>query len=179
MILHDPVQRVATMAKGKDKMKQATDAELFTVDEAGDEGLRRSLYASTWDAPAAAHPRKGSGKPLKSEQILAQRSRVPARTSKATPGVMVQQKLEREKRSKITPEVKKRLRGMVKRNEMHDRGLWDVSDAQKQVGLLNGENVPTGGYDAWGASTSAVTLPRVTEDIKELVTKRIPKVGNT
>lgn len=161
--------------KGKAKEKQATDAELFVVDDAGDDHLRRQLQSSTWDTPAAAHPRRGSGKPLKSSEILAQRSRTPARMSKAQAGVMVQQKAEREKRMKITPDLKKRLRGMVKHANSNgqDRGLWEVSSQQ-----LNGKDgvaamhqqtgkVVKGDYDMWAStSQAALTVP---EDIRDLV----------
>lgn len=163
------------MAKGKGKEKRATDAELFTVDAGGDESLRRSL-ATSWDAPAAANPRRGSGRPLKSMEILAQRSRVPAQKSKAAPGLMLQQKLEREKRQKISPELKKRLRGMVKRNNTQDRGLWDVSTgAPKEFQMAE---IAEGSYDAWA---QAVTLPSkdegVHESIREIVVRPTPKVS--
>lgn len=162
------------MAKGKEKSKRATDAELFTVDAGGDESLRRSL-ATNWDAPAAANPRRGSGKLLKSAEILAQRSRVPAQKSKASPGLMLQQKLEREKRQKITPELKKRLRGMVARTNTRDRGLWDVSDgAAKELQMADTGDV---GYDVW---TKAVAhnseQDSAHESIRAIVVRTTPKV---
>ena len=161
------------MAKGK-KDKLATDAELFTVDAGGDESLRRSL-ATNWDAPAAANARRGAGKPLKSLEILAQRSRTPAQKSKASPGLMLQQKLEREKRQKITPELKRRLRGMVNRNNTQDRGLWDVDEGSaREIQMADTAN---GGYDVW---TKSATLPKedgLHESIREIVVRPVPKVG--
>lgn len=161
--------------KGKAKEKQATDADLFVVDEAGDETLRRQLLSSTWDNPAAAHARRGSGKPLKSAEILAHRSKVPSRTSKVQPGAMVQYKAEREKRMKITPELKRRLRGMVKRNDDSDRGLWDVS----KPGNANVERADlknAGEYDMWASTSQLVQKKVVDEDIKDIITRAVPKV---
>ena len=167
-------------SKGKGKLTSALDTELFAVDVAGDEGMRRSMLSSTWDSPAAAHPRKGSGKPLRSQEILAQRSKVPAQLSKATPGIMAAQKLERERRAKITPEMKRRLRGMVKRDRTVDRGLWDVAQ-EKQLHFLGGDvAVQAGEYDVWDApstSKQVAALEAVPEDIRDVVVKRTVKVG--
>lgn len=163
--------------KGKAKEKQATDADLFVVDEAGDETLRRQILSFTWDAPAAAHARRGSGKPLKSTQILAQRSKVPARTSKALPGAMAQYKSEQEKRMKITPVMKKRLRSMVKHNNSHDRGLWDVDEPlAKNLQLTDPSEA--GSFDVWASTSKAAQMAEtVSEDIRDIVVKLPPKVS--
>lgn len=162
--------------KGKAKEKQATDADLFVFDEAGDETLRRQLQSSTWDNPAAAHARKGSGKPLKSSQILAQRSRVPGITSKVQPGAMVRYKVEREKLMKITPEVKKRLRSMVKRNNDGDRGLWDVAQAGG-ANVQRAEVKNAGEYDMWASTSQEVLMKKpVNEDIADIVVRAPIKV---
>lgn len=172
--------------KGKAKEKLATDAELFTVDAAGDESLRRNLLSSTWDTPAAAHARRGSGKPLKSAEILAMRSRVPAQTSKKQPGLMTQIKNERERRSKITPELKRRLRGMVKHDNRNDRGLWDVaSTSQTPSAMQVAESLKDGrtAYDVWTAaalsepSSSKAVQAAVPEDIQDIVAVKKPKVS--
>jgi len=156
--------------KGKAKEKQATDADLFVFDEAGDETLRRQLQSSTWDNPAAANARKGSGKPLKSAEILAQRSRVPGMTSRAQPGAMVKYKLEKEKRMKITPEVKKRLRSMVKRNNVGGKGLWDVIEAGG-ANLERAEVKNAGEYDMWASTSQEVSKKVIHEDIVDIVTR--------
>lgn len=177
------------MAKGKSKTatgpkksgeRAALNTDLFVLDDEGDDSLRRQLLSSTWDTPAAAHPRKGSGKPLKSEQILAMRSKVPARMSKAQPrSVMQREKLAHERREKIDPEVKKRLRSMVKRNNVEGRGLWDVS-AQKDV---SGQELSTavkeaGSYDVWLANQAEQEEEEdeSMDHIKEIVKAPKPKV---
>lgn len=161
--------------KGKAREKQATDADLFVVDEAGDETLRRQLQSSAWDNPAAANARKGSGKPLKSTEILAQRSRVPGRTSKVQPGAMVKYKLEREKRMKITPEVKKRLRSMAKRNEGGNKDLWNVA-AAGGANLERADVKNAGEYDMWASTSHEVAVKKpVPEDIVDIVTHVPPK----
>ena len=160
------------MPKGKGKEKTATNDELFTVDASGDDGLRRQLLASTWDNPAAAHPRRGSGRPLRSEEILAQRSRVPARTSKVTPGIMVKQKKDLERRMKITPELKKRLRGMVTRKSTTDRGLLDV-----EVPRLQNTVVEDGDHDVWSTTPNLQgSLSRAHPEILEFVKPPCAKV---
>lgn len=161
--------------KGKAKEKQATDADLFVVDEAGDESLRRQLLSSTWDNPAAAHARRGSGKPLKSAQILAQRSRVPSITSKVQPGAMVKYKVEREKLMKITPDLKRRLRGMVRKDGGSDRGLWDV--AKPGAAMVERADLKSvGEYDVWASTSQTVSKKNVNEDIAEIVKAPTPKV---
>jgi len=183
---HPHTHTIMAKGKGKAKEKLATDAELFTVDAAGDEGLRRNLLSSTYDTPAAAHARKGSGKPLKSAEILAMRSRVPAQTSKKLPGLMTQIKNDRERRAKITPELKKRLRGMVKHNNSQDRGLWDVagtSEAPSAIQVADSlKNGSGSSYDVWTmdvnepSSSKAVAVP---EDIREFVVAAVPKPPTT
>lgn len=163
--------------KGKAKEKQATDADLFVVDEAGDESLRRQLQSSTWDNPAAAHARKGSGKPLKSSQILAQRSRVPGMTSKVQPGAMIKYKVEREKLMKITPDLKRRLRGMVKRDGAGDRGLWDVSQPAGKM-VERADLKSAGEYDVWASTSQVVQKKVISEDIQDIVIAPTPKVGS-
>lgn len=165
------------MAKGKGKAreKQATDADLFVFDEAGDETLRRQLQSSTWDNPAAANARKGSGKPLKSSEILAQRSRVPGMTSRAQPGAMIKYKVEREKRMKITPDLKKRLRSMVKRNNVGGKGLWDVAETGG-VAVQHAEVKNAGEYDMWASTSQEVSKKPVHDDIVDIVTRAPIKV---
>lgn len=171
---------IIIMPKGKGKEKLATDGELFAVDVVGDEKLRRQLHSSTWDAPAAAHPRRGSGKPLKAAQILAERSRVPARMSKAQPGVMVREMKERERRMKVTPELKRRLRSMVKHNNSNgeDRGLWDVQPAADRSGAALSEAVAqSGSYDVWQPAVATSSSTRLHDDIQDLVQKKPVKVS--
>lgn len=159
-------------SKGKARERQTVDSDLFEIDAAGDEALRSRILSSTWDAPAAAHPRRGSGKPLKSLEILAQRSKVPAQKSKAQPGIMVQDLKEREKRARITPELKRRLKGLVQHANSNERSKGNQALPDAVAG--------SGTYDVWSnehnasASTSRIEIH---EDIKEFVTKAPIKVG--
>lgn len=166
-------------SKGKGKMKQAMDAELFAVDDTGDETLRRQVLSSTWDAPAAAHARRGSGRPLKSAEILAMRSRVPALTSKVVPGIMVQQKKEAERKGKIDPQVKRRLRSMVRRDNAHDRGLWDVTVGPSNAAAPLSQAVEAAGsHDVWDAQSSSDGRNESTNEyIDGIVIRSQPKVS--
>ena len=160
------------LSKGKAKERLVSDTDLFAIDDAGNEQLRAQLLSGTHDAPAAAHPRRGSGKPLKSTEILAMRSKVPARTSKVQPGVMVQHMKEREKRMKVTPELKKRLRSMVKHANASDRGLWDATSHNDRAALqLPSAVAGSGSQDLWDtqanavASTSKAIVPAAVEEM--------------
>lgn len=149
----------------------SSDQPLFEIDTTGSSTVRNQLKADLH--PAQARLRKGQQKPLlRSDQILAQRSSVPALSSKVQPTLQVQQRKDVKKRAHVDRETKERLKRIVGRdNGGSDSGLWAIK-SQKQVN----ESAPGSGlarsvaaagiqdlaeFDAWAKSASVSDVARV------------------
>lgn len=78
---------------------------------------------------------------------------------------------------KITPEVKKRLRSMVKRNNTGGKDLWDVAEAGG-ANLERADVKNAGEYDMWASTSQEVVSKKpVPQDIVDIVTHAPVKVG--
>jgi nucleolar protein 53 len=156
--------------------KGAQPTPIFEIDSKGSSAVRSRLLAEHHGEanPASARIRKGSRvtRPLRSQEILAQRSNVPGVTSRVRlPPVQVTQK-ERET-GKIRPELKRRLARMARRDRRHTgRGLFDAPDQRDVHGELSEAVRRAGEYDAW----QSIAEPAIDDSIKDIVAKPGVKV---
>jgi nucleolar protein 53 len=156
--------------------KSAEPAPLFEIDSRGSSTVRSKLLAEHYAEanPASAKIAKGTriARPLRSQEILAQRSNVPSISSRVKlPSVAVPKK-ERES-GKIRPELKRRLERIARRNRKHTgRGLFDAPAAPDIKGELSEAVRRAGEYDVWQPREE----PKVEEDIRDLVVKSDIKV---
>lgn len=137
----------AAPSSAADMKASAADAPLFEIDTTGSSTVRHALLADA--GPATARLRKGQSfkKPLRSDQILAARSSVPALSSRAQPASEVQARKQAEKRYKVDRETKERLKRIVGRDGQGE-GLWGVKGHQSR-GELTAAMKSAGEYDAW------------------------------
>jgi nucleolar protein 53 len=156
--------------------KGAQPTPIFEIDSTGSSTVRSKLLSEHYGEanPASARIRKGSrvARPLKSQEILAQRSNVPAVTSRVRlPPVQVS-KREREA-GKIRPELKRRLERTARRDRKHTgRGLFDAPNVKDVEGELSEAVRRAGEYDAWQPTSE----PAVDDSIKDIVAKPGVKV---
>lgn len=159
-------------------LQQVQPPALFEVDTAGDATVRRTLLHDA--APAAARLRKGTSfnKPLKSDQILAARSSVPALRSKIVPSTEVQAKKTKEKLGRVDRATKEKLKRIVGRDGQGD-GLWGVKSGGDQEEALTEAVRKAGEYDAWHvvAKKSKYNDEAMDEAIIASTTGRAPKVS--
>ncbi|GAA6008990.1 ribosome biogenesis protein NOP53 [Rhodotorula paludigena] len=130
------------------------DRPLFEIDSAGSSAVRHALQAD--QAPAAARLRRGQSfkKPLRSELILAQRSAVPALSSRVTPSADAQAKRVKDKLGKVDRATKDKLKRLTGRAGQGD-GLWGVqAHAAGDEALAQGVK-EAGRYDAWAQAEPA------------------------
>jgi len=133
--------------------KQAADVlasqPLFEIDTQGSSSVRRTLLAD--QQPAQARLRKGQSihKPLRSDLILAQRSDVPALSSRVVPNAEAQAKKNKVKAGKVDRATKERLKRIAGRDGQGE-GLWGIKTGDKGEALSDAVKA-AGGYDAWKA----------------------------
>jgi hypothetical protein len=161
----------------------STSELLFAVDTSGDASVRNSLlHAATSDVPASGRLRKGASfnKPLKSDLILAQRSKVPALTGRVVPSAGTVLRKDQEKMGRIDRATKERLNRIAGRDGK-GQGLWSVKSGGAKEEALSEEVKNAGGYDAWEVKVRKVvpgedlTLQAV---VKASTTKGVPKVSS-
>ncbi|BGP21301.1 P60-like family protein [Rhodotorula toruloides] len=138
------------------KLAASADADkpLFEIDTTGSSSIRHALLAD--QAPAAARLRKGQSfkKPLRSELILAQRSSVPALSSKAVPSAEAQAKRVKAKLGKVDRATKEKLKRMTGRDGQGE-GLWGLKSTGDGEEAVSGAVRDAGKYDAWKAAQEA------------------------
>ncbi|GAA6024610.1 hypothetical protein JCM11491_006045 [Sporobolomyces phaffii] len=122
---------------------------LFEIDTHGSASVRRTLLAD--QQPAQARLRKGQSihKPLRSDLILAQRSDVPALSSRVVPSAAAQAKKRDVKAAKVDRKTKDRLKRLAGRDGQGE-GLWGVKSGANEQALSDAVKA-AGGYDAWKA----------------------------
>ncbi|KAM0756615.1 hypothetical protein T439DRAFT_376781 [Meredithblackwellia eburnea MCA 4105] len=177
----------ASSSTSSSKKKAAVvdnEAPLFEIDTQGSSSVRHSLLHSfTTDNAAQPRLRKGTSftKPLKSDQILAVRSSVPAMTGRKVPSTEVGRKKDSEKRKHIDKETRERLKRLAGRAGKGE-GLWGVKDGEgnaREEGLKKLNAV----YDAW--KVEEVEELKEDEDeamkkyVNEKVNGRVPKAPST
>ncbi|KAI5477514.1 P60-like family protein [Pseudohyphozyma bogoriensis] len=157
----------------------APEAPLFEIDTVGSSSVRHSLLSafSSADPSAAPHKlRKGQSinKPLKSTQILAARSGVPAVTNRRSES-------EGNKKKRVTREEKERMKRIVGR-EGKGEGLWGVKSGVTGLVEATEQRLKMGKtYDAWKVEEKI----EVDEDegLKKVLiantTKAVPKIPST
>ncbi|BGO99082.1 Ribosome biogenesis protein NOP53 [Rhodotorula toruloides] len=138
------------------KLAASADADkpLFEIDTTGSSSVRHALLAD--QAPAAARLRKGQSfkKPLRSELILAQRSNVPALSSKVVPSAEAQAKRVKAKLGKVDRATKEKLKRMTGRDGQGE-GLWGLKSTGNREEAVSGAVRDAGKYDAWKAEQEA------------------------
>ncbi|KAJ8297219.1 putative membrane protein [Rhodotorula toruloides] len=138
------------------KLAASADADkpLFEIDTTGSSSVRHTLLAD--QAPAAARLRKGQSfkKPLRSELILAQRSNVPALSSKVVPSAEAQAKRVKAKLGKVDRATKEKLKRMTGRDGQGE-GLWGLKSTGDREEAVSGAVRDAGKYDAWKAEQEA------------------------
>ncbi|GAA6058507.1 hypothetical protein JCM10212_006946 [Sporobolomyces blumeae] len=159
----------------------AADQPLFEIDTHGSASVRRTLLAN--QAPAHAKLRRGQSihKPLRSDQILAERSSVPALSSRVVPSVEAQVKRNAAKLGKVDRATKERLKRLAGKDGQGE-GLWGIKTGDKGEALSRAVK-EAGGYDAWKAKEQ----PAEDEDVamRELLnmhdakTRVAPKAPST
>ncbi|ORY90169.1 putative membrane protein [Leucosporidium creatinivorum] len=153
----------------------AADAPLFEIDTVGSSTVRHSLLANA--APANARLRKGTSfnKPLKSDQILAARSSVPALRGKVVPSSDIQARKTKEKLGRVDRATKEKLKRIVGRDGQGE-GLWGVKGAAGE-GELTEAVKKAGEYDAWEVvvKKSKYDDEAMDEAIIASTGKRVPK----
>ncbi|GAA5861393.1 hypothetical protein JCM3774_000234 [Rhodotorula dairenensis] len=136
-------------APSSKRAQQAADADkpLFEVDSQGSSQVRHALLAD--QAPAAARLRKGASfrKPLRSDLILAERSGVPALSSKVAPTADVQAKRAKAKLGAIDRATKEKLKRMTGRDGQGE-GLWGIKSGPGDEAVPSSV-LEAGKYDAW------------------------------
>lgn len=130
------------------------DKPLFEIDTTGSSSVRHALLAD--QAPAAARLRKGQSfkKPLRSELILAQRSSVPALSSKAVPSAEAQARRVKAKLGKVDRATKEKLKRMTGRDGQGE-GLWGLKSNGDREEAVSSAVKDAGKYDAWKAEQEA------------------------
>ncbi|BGP28454.1 hypothetical protein JCM10296v2_000187 [Rhodotorula toruloides] len=138
------------------KLAASADADkpLFEIDTTGSSSVRHALLAD--QAPAAARLRKGQSfkKPLRSELILAQRSNVPALSSKVVPSAEAQAKRVKAKLGKVDRATKEKLKRMTGRDGQGE-GLWGLKSTGNREEAVSSAVRDAGKYDAWKAEQEA------------------------
>ncbi|GAA5855039.1 hypothetical protein JCM8547_002356 [Rhodosporidiobolus lusitaniae] len=122
------------------------DLPLFQVDVQGDSSIRHQLQAD--QGPASARLRKGQSfkKALRSDLILAQRSSVPALSSRAVPSAEAQFKKDKAKLGNVDRKTKEKLKRLAGKDG-HGEGLWGIKTGDQGEAV---ERVKDAGrYDAW------------------------------
>lgn len=136
-------------APSSKRAQQAADADkpLFEVDTKGSSQVRHALLAD--QAPAAARLRKGASfrKPLRSDLILAQRSAVPALSSKVAPTADIQAKRAKAKLGAVDRATKEKLKRMTGRDGQGE-GLWGIKSGPGEEAVPSSVK-EAGKYDAW------------------------------
>ncbi|GAA5899398.1 ribosome biogenesis protein NOP53 [Sporobolomyces salmoneus] len=136
-------------APSSKKLQQAVEASkpLFEIDTQGSSSVRRTLLAN--QQPAQARLRKGQSihKPLRSDLILAQRSDVPALSSRVVPSLEAQAKKNKVKLGNIDRKTKEKLKKLAGRDGQGE-GLWGIKGETNQQALSDAVKA-AGGYDAW------------------------------
>ncbi|GAA5844808.1 hypothetical protein JCM3766R1_003324 [Sporobolomyces carnicolor] len=127
----------------------AASQPLFEIDTAGSASVRRTLLAD--QQPAQGRLRKGQSihKPLRSDLILAQRSDVPALSSRVVPSATAQQKRNQAKLAKVDRQTKEKLKRLAGRDG-DGQGLWGIKSGKSGEELSDAVKL-AGGYDAWKA----------------------------
>ncbi|SCV68097.1 BQ2448_218 [Microbotryum intermedium] len=156
----------STVAASRGAGPGAEDDALFQIDTVGSSSVRHALLRDHVQAPAAAKMRKGTSfkKPLKSEQILAARSAVPAISSRVVPAhASAVVKKEQRKAAKVNRETKERLKRIVGRVGQ-GQGLRALKSTDKRPAASHNGLIIDGGneYDAWGSVVS------VEQDVKDV-----------
>ncbi|CEQ38751.1 SPOSA6832_00192, partial [Sporobolomyces salmonicolor] len=123
------------------------DKPIFEIDTVGEASVRRSLLAD--QAPASARLRKGQSihKPLRSDLILAQRSSVPALSSRAVPSAEALVKKQKAKLGKVDRATKEKLK-RIARKDGEGQGLWGIKSGDQGEALSDAVK-KAGEYDAW------------------------------
>ncbi|GAA5922763.1 Nop53p [Sporobolomyces koalae] len=125
----------------------AASQPLFEIDTQGSASVRRTLLAD--QQPAQARLRKGQSihKPLRSDLILAQRSDVPALSSRVVPSAEVQAKKTQAKLGKVDRATKEKLKRIAGKDGQGE-GLWGIKSSSNSQPLSNAVK-DAGSYDAW------------------------------
>ncbi|GAA5985184.1 hypothetical protein JCM5350_004262 [Sporobolomyces pararoseus] len=165
--------------------KQAADVlasqPLFEIDTQGNSSVRRTLLAD--QQPAQARLRKGQSihKPLRSDLILAQRSDVPALSSRVVPSAAAQAKKNKAKLGKVDRATKEKLKRIAGRDGQGE-GLWGIKTGDKGEALSDAVKA-AGGYDAWKAkekpSEEEDTAMREFLAIHDAKNRPVPKAPST
>lgn len=132
--------------------RAAQDAPLFTVDTVGSSTVRHQLAAD--QQPGSARLRKGQSfkKPLRSDLILAQRSAVPALSSKVVPSTDAQRKKVKAKLGNVDRQTKEKLKRLAGKDGQGE-GLWGIKTGDQGEALDSVREA--GKYDAWEAAKAA------------------------
>ena len=148
------------------------DKPLFEIDTAGSSTVRHQLLAD--QGPAQARLRKGQSfkKPLRSDLILAQRSSVPALTSRATPSADAQAKRVKSRLGKVDRETKDKLRRLAGKDGQGE-GLWAVKSGGDRPEAVEAVK-EAGRYDAWAAAQEQAGMDE-DASMKEVLTVNNPK----
>lgn len=159
----------AAPSSQKAQKAAAADQPLFEVDTTGNASVRHSLLAD--QAPAAAKLRRGASfkKPLRSDLILAERSGVPALTSKVVPSAEVQTKRVKAKRGQVDRATKEKLKRMTGRDGKGE-GLWGIKSGAGDEAVPDSVK-EAGRYDAWTAAPEA-------DDDEDLEMKKVLAIHN-
>ncbi|GAA6038664.1 hypothetical protein JCM8097_009473 [Rhodosporidiobolus ruineniae] len=127
--------------------KAEQEQPLFTVDTLGSAQVRHQLLAD--QAPGAARLRKGQSfkKPLRSDLILAQRSAVPALSSKVTPSADAHAKRVKAKLGNVDRKTKEKLKRLAGKDGQ-GQGLWGIKSGDQGEAVTDAVK-QSGRYDAW------------------------------
>ncbi|GAA6002608.1 hypothetical protein JCM10207_007590 [Rhodosporidiobolus poonsookiae] len=120
---------------------------LFEVDTQGSSAVRHQLLAD--QGPASARLRKGQSfkKPLRSDLILAQRSAVPALSSRAVPSADAHAKRVKAKLGDVDRKTKEKLKRLAGKDGKGE-GLWGIKSGKADEALARAVK-EAGTYDAW------------------------------
>ncbi|KAM0793612.1 hypothetical protein ACM66B_001045 [Microbotryomycetes sp. NB124-2] len=146
------IARANASSKQLGTTSKQDDKPLFEVDTVGSASVRRTLLAN--QAPAQARLRKGQSinKPLKSEEILAQRSAVPALHSRVV--AAPDSKRNKRKLAHVDRATKDKLKRIAGRDG-HGQGLWGVkSDSNDRPEMITEAVKQAGTFDAWATAAA-------------------------
>lgn len=127
------------MAPSNLKLQDSQD--LFQIDSTGSQSVRQRLQTD-----ARPHPRKGSAKPLKSAQIIAEAR---GGSSKTKPFVAKHARQREKEAVGYNRDLHAKLQRMVKRKAKSGQGLWGVA---QQEGETDAGVVGQQTYDVWSAA---------------------------